>query len=243
MFLPARAGELVRTMMISGSSNLRKSFVLTTALAERMADAIALVLISAGVLVMLPSKPAWLAGAAKVFGVIGSCGVMAIVLIPKLERFWKHLMELLRLPASLQARIAGLLDGVCLGLRSFHDAGRVMAFVALTMIIWCMDAVSTVVGGAALGLTIDIGVAFLLIAGLGLGSAIPSTPGYVGVYQFIAVTILVPFGLSRTDAIAYILFSQATVYAVMTFWGVLAFTQLRRGDRNRALAAADTVRG
>src|SRR2546425_6485594 len=43
-FLPARAGELVRTFAISSRSHLTRTYVLTTALAERMLDAIALVL-------------------------------------------------------------------------------------------------------------------------------------------------------------------------------------------------------
>src|SRR5579864_7433493 len=41
-FLPARAGEIVRTLMISSRSGLSKTYVLTTALSERVADAIAL---------------------------------------------------------------------------------------------------------------------------------------------------------------------------------------------------------
>jgi len=56
---------------------------------------------------------------------------------------------------------------------------------------------------------LPVPVAFLLIAALGLGSALPSTPGYIGIYQFVAVTVLVPFGFSRSDAIAYILVAQA----------------------------------
>src|SRR5450755_141071 len=48
--LPARAGEVVRTLMISRRSGMSKAFVLTTALSERVVDAIALVTISAVVL-------------------------------------------------------------------------------------------------------------------------------------------------------------------------------------------------
>src|SRR3984957_660433 len=77
-FLPARAGELVRTLMISSRSGLSKTYVLTTALSERVADAIALVVISALVLLTLPAPPGWLAHASKPFGVLGLCGVLAI---------------------------------------------------------------------------------------------------------------------------------------------------------------------
>src|SRR5258706_4858882 len=66
-FLPARAGELVRAFMISASTGLNKAYVLATAFSERVADAIALVVISALVLLTLPAQPGWLATAAKPF--------------------------------------------------------------------------------------------------------------------------------------------------------------------------------
>ena len=59
-FLPARAGELVRTFIISSRSSLSKTYVLTTALSERMMDAIALVLWSSVILLGVRPKPAWL---------------------------------------------------------------------------------------------------------------------------------------------------------------------------------------
>jgi uncharacterized membrane protein YbhN (UPF0104 family) len=100
------------------------------------------------------------------------------------------------------------------------------------VVIWTLDAVGTVIVGAALGFRIPIAVAFLLIAGLGLGSALPSTPGYVGIYQFVAVTVLTPFGFSRTDAIAYILVAQALIYVVIGFWGSLGLWHYRRARRS-----------
>ena len=91
-------------------------------------------------------------------------------------------------------------------MRAFHDARRLSGFLGLTVAIWSLDAVGD--GDRRRrrsACRCRCPVAFLLIAGLGLGSALPSTPGYVGIYQFVAVTVLTPFGFSRTDAIAYIL--------------------------------------
>jgi uncharacterized protein (TIRG00374 family) len=230
-FLPARAGELVRSVMVSSRSALSKTFVLTTALGERMADAVALVVISASVLAVLPEKPAWLVQAMRVFALAGAVGLIGIIAVPKLERFWTYFLRRAPVPEKLRERLLALLTQVLLGVRSFHDTGRVAGFLTLTMIIWLIDAVFTVVGGQALGLGIDLRMAFLLVAGLGLGSALPSTPGYVGIYQFVAVTVLVPFGLTRTDAIAYILFAQALMYVVVTFWGMFGLMHFRKGGQ------------
>ncbi|MBV8866502.1 MAG: hypothetical protein JO210_14000, partial [Acidobacteriaceae bacterium] len=45
------------------------------------------------------------------------------------------------------------------------------------------------------------------------------------IYQFVAVSVLTPFGFSKTDAIAYILLAQAVQYALITFWGALGMAR------------------
>jgi len=47
------------------------------------------------------------------------------------------------------------------------------------------------------GVHISFRIALLVLTALGLSSALPSTPGYVGIFQFVAVTVLAPFGIDR----------------------------------------------
>ncbi len=227
-FLPARAGELVRTFMISSRCGLNSAYVLATALSERVADAIALVVISSLVLLMLPAQPGWLASAARPFAILGLAGVLMIALLPRMESIARRLLQSLPLPEGFRLKLILAMEHGLRGIRAFHDGKRLTGFLALTIVIWCMDAAGTVIGGSALGLAIPLPVAFLLIAGLGLGSALPSTPGYVGIWQFVAVSVLTPFGFSRTDAIAYILVAQALQYAVIGVCGALGFLHYRR---------------
>ncbi len=227
-FLPARAGEIARTLMISSRSGLSRTYVLTTALMERMADAVALVVITALVLLTLPTQPAWLGKATKPFALLGICGVLAIVILPRLERFGNAILERVPVSEAIRTKLMKLLEHILSGIRAFHDTRRALGFLVLTIVIWCLDATATVVGARSLSLQIPWPVAFLLIAGLGLGSALPSTPGYVGIYQFVAVSVLTPFGFSRTNAIAYILLAQALSYALIGFWGTMGFWRYRR---------------
>ena len=228
-FLPARAGELVRTFMIGSRCGLNRAYVLATALSERVADAIALVGISSVALLTLPEQPGWLASAARPFAALGLAGVVAIGLLPRMEPVGRRLIHrLLPAPEALRLKLVLLMEDGLRGIRAFHDGKRLAGFLGLTGVIWCLDAASTVLGASALGLAIPVPVAFLLIAGLGLGSALPSTPGYVGIWQFVAVSVLTPFGFSRTDAIAYILVAQAVQYVVIGLFGAGAFVSYRR---------------
>ena len=226
-FLPARAGEVVRTMMVSSSTGLGRMFVLTTALTERLADAITLVLISSVVLLTLPVKPGWFDRAARPFAIIGFAGALAILVIPKLEKLWHGILLRLPIPHGLRDKLVKVLEQIHIGLRTFHDWKRLSGFLSITMVVWMLDALSTLIGMHALGLATSLPVALLLITGLGLGSALPSTPGYVGIYQFVAVSVLTPFGFSRTNAIAYILLAQALQYVLITFWGLIAIMRSR----------------
>jgi len=227
-FLPFRAGEVVRSLMISARTGMSKSFVLTTALSERIFDAITLVGVAAILLLTLPQKPGWFSNAATPFSVIGLGGVLAIILLPKLEPLWAAILRRMPIPVGITDKLIGIMEKVLAGIRALHDAKRLFIFLAFTLVIWSCDSVTAVVGMWALGMSISLPVAFLLITGLAMGSALPSTPGYVGIYQFVAVSVLVPFGFSRTDAIAYILLFQALQFANYAFWGMLALTRNKR---------------
>jgi hypothetical protein len=75
----------------------------------------------------------------------------------------------------------------------------------------------------------------LLLIALGLSSAVPSAPGYVGVYQFVAVTVLALFGYSQSQALAYNIVTQVSGMFLILLWGLAGLWQL--GMRARDIQA------
>jgi uncharacterized protein (TIRG00374 family) len=131
------------------------------------------------------------------------------------------------MPAGLRERLLVWTAQILAGLRVFHDGGRLMRFGAMTVVIWSVDTAALMVAGAAFGLNFTVTVASLLLCGLGLGSAVAPTPGYVGTYQTVTVTILGPFGISRDAALAFALVSQAMAYVVVVTLGLPAVLRYR----------------
>ena len=217
-FLPARGGELVRSYIVRERSTLGGSYVLATALTERVADAVSLVLIGAVALILAPQAGIWMKAARGSFAVIGCVGIIGLACLPGLERTALKLLK--RFP-----RLQNMVRQMLLGVRSLHSWRTVLPFAAYTAAIWAIDAVATATLAHALSIPMPVSVAMLLIIGLSLSSALPSTPGYVGVYQFVAVTVLKPFGISPSAAIAFILVTQAASYLVTTTLGMLAMTR------------------
>jgi uncharacterized membrane protein YbhN (UPF0104 family) len=144
-----------------------------------------------------------------------------------MEHIWARLLVYLPLPQALRDKFSTAIAQVLVGLRAFHDAGRLAGFAGFTVVIWFGDAAGTMILVRSLGLSISLSVAFLLMTGFGLSSALPATPGYVGIYQFVAVSVLTPFGFSKADAIAYSFLVQAMQYVFIGFYGLLAFSRQR----------------
>jgi uncharacterized protein (TIRG00374 family) len=230
-FLPARAGELMRSAGLGHKAGLSKSWVFATALTERLLDVVALVVYSLAAVLSLGSSSAWLVRAWRLVGALGLVGVALLLAAPALAGPFGRLIARLPVSPSWRERLQGVLTQFLSGLTAFRNPGRGLGFAALTTAVWLTDAVGTVVGARAFGLELALPHAVMLLAGLGLSSAVPLTPGYVGVYQFVAVAVLVPFGFSRSGALAYVTTAQALGYVIVTVWGLLGLWRLAVGSR------------
>ena len=227
-YLPARAGELIRSAFLGREKGLGVSFVLATALAERALDLIALVIIGSLAMLGQTQIPAEVRNAVRVTALLGAMGLVIILLMPSQEKLILKVLNILPMPNKLRIVLHEQISRFLVGMRSLQNMRRMISFAALTVVIWLVDALANVIGVHIINQSLSLGQALILLSALGLSSAIPSTPGYVGVYQFAAVTVLMPFGFSRAEALAYILISQILNYLVITFWGLIGLWQINK---------------
>jgi uncharacterized protein (TIRG00374 family) len=226
--LPARAGELLRTQMVSARSFLSRSYVFATALTCLAMDVIVVVVLSAAVIVMLPNTPEWLKKSSGTMAIFGLVGMAVLVILPHCEPLVTKILGMVPGPQKLRVRLIGIGEQFLLGLRAFHHVSRFGIFAGISFGVWLMDALGAMLIARSLHLPLAFPVALLLLAGLALASSAPSTPGYVGVYQIVAVGILPAFGMSKSDAIAFILVLQAVSYVVYLSLGLTGLWQLKR---------------
>ena len=227
-YLPARAGELARSAFLGRTSGLGTSFILATALTERLLDVIALVLIGSTASLLQATMSPAVVSALRLLALAGFLGLVVVIVAPSNEGLILRIAGWIPLPDRFSRRLNEQISRFLLGMRSLQNGRRLFAFIGLTFVIWLVDALANVVGVRIISQTLTLAQALILLAALGLSSAIPSTPGYVGVYQFVAVTVLVPFGFSRADALAYIVIRQVLNYIVVTLWGRLGLWQAGR---------------
>jgi uncharacterized protein (TIRG00374 family) len=221
--LPARAGELIRAAYVSKENKLSISYSLATGLVERFMDMIALIILGSISLAVAGIVSPPLLETLKVMSAVAIAGMIGLLAVP----YWggklnQILGALPMLSNSAKVKLGGFLEQFLRGIRALQHSARAATFVLLTSLIWLADGIGVIILAYTLHLRFTITQAFVLLAGLGLSSAIPSTPGYIGVYQFVAVILLQPFGISNTSAIAFIIFFQIASILIVAFWGGLA---------------------
>ncbi len=227
--LPARAGELVRAAYLGRRNKVSVSFALAVGLVERLMDLVTLIVLGSIALSSAGIVSPLFQNALNGVSIFGLIGLSAIFILPRFDGVVKRLiLSLPMLKETHKLKLDNFLQQFIGGLRSLHSFSRAAQFITLTGLIWLMDALGTVFLAFILKIPLLIQQAFVLLSALGLSSAIPSTPGYVGVYQFVAVTALAPFGISSADALAFILISQILGYLLIGFWGLLSVWQFNK---------------
>jgi hypothetical protein len=221
--LPARAGELIRAVYVGKENDIPISFALATGLVERFMDLIALVIIGSIALASVGIISGQLEVALKVMTIIAIVGLVALLLIPRLGYKVIHSIPFPhRIKPSAREKFEEFLKQFLQGIEALQHPVRAGIFILFTCLIWLMDGVGTVILARSMSQNLTLIESLLLLAGLGLSSAIPSTPGYVGIYQFAAVVILQPLGITNANALAIIIFLQAMGMLVIVTWGGLA---------------------
>jgi uncharacterized protein (TIRG00374 family) len=218
--LPARAGEIIRAAYIARKQNIPIVFVLATGITERLMDLAALVVISASTLFFFEAFPGSVRSVLQGFAVVAIIGVVLIFLLPVFQDLMSQTINSLPfLNASIKTVLSDVVNQAVQGVQAIASIERGLAFLFLTGLIWLTDGIGMAVLADSLHESLSLAQSLLFIAALGISSAIPSTPGYIGVYQFIAITVLVPFGFERESALALILISQALNLLVVACWG------------------------
>jgi len=225
--LPARAGELIRVVLIGKSSAVSASYALATVVTERVSDAGILILLSLVALQTVKNIPEWLTAASRITALLVVVGVVVFLVIFHYEARIMQLLDRLPLAGHVRARLGLRIQQFLQGARALQNLERMLGYAVLTALIWLLDILFAIFIADSFQLHLALPEAILLLTALGLSSAVPSTPGYVGVFQFVAVTVLVPFGFMKSEALVYILTYQLVTYIVTIILGLLGLLQIQ----------------
>ena len=218
--LPARAGDAIRVVLAAPRAETSKRTVAGTLLAERLLDIVVLVVLFVVV----------------GYGLLGEVGgdsveliaVVAIVGVAALAVGWRIVTRNERLHGAL-APIAS----ATLGLRRAHHGVRLLA---MTLLIWAIEAAVWMCTGAAVGFHMDPIEGMYLVALASVFSLIPSGPAYAGTQDAAAILGIKALGGTGAQAVAYIVMLRFIIVVPITLVG-LVLLAARYGGLGRLRAA------
>jgi uncharacterized membrane protein YbhN (UPF0104 family) len=205
---------------------LSLGYIFATALTERVLDVLILVIIAIFSAPSLTNLPDWMKQSLPIMGILGGMAVVILVAAPRFEHFFIGIIQRMPVPKKWKQVLENFTCRFLLGGKAFLHPARAGGFLSFSAIIWLLDGLIAIIVGRSLDLTFTLAQVMLFLVGLGLSSAIPSTPGYLGVYQFVAVTILPLYGVSKSQALSYMLILQATSVIVVVVAGLIGTWQL-----------------
>lgn len=233
---PARAGEMLRSVLLKSKDQVDISGSLATIVVERLFDAIVilgLVLLNLRQLTAMPAAADWVRSIQK-GALIGSAVFLlllliflAMVLFPlqtqKVSAWVINRLVPSRLRASLNGIVARFITGLS-SLRSLLDTLKVLL---LSIAIWTCETGLYWGIMRALGLNLSFMTLMLLNGVVNLVLLVPAAPGGLGTFDAACKAMMLLFGIGSELALGYTLLLRAALWVPITLLGALFF--LREG--------------
>lgn len=197
--MPLRLGELGRALIISREREYGMAKVLGTIMIERLLDT--LISFSA-LLISLPLViiPDWAENLTWVVGI--SILVILIVSFILLYRRAFVLSIVERFSRIGQNRLTGMTEEFIDGLETLIQPLRILRAGIWSLLAWISYWVELWFLITILGAPVQLGVLLFVPSVVAFGSALPPSPGAIGVFEITAVAGLLVFGYEREIAVS-----------------------------------------
>ncbi len=251
--LPFRLGDVARAYLIGDTEPVSRTAAFSTVVVERVLDALCAVAGFFLVLPFAP-LPTWMIRSGLIVGAVALVAVALFVVLARrrewtlrlldrlllalhwpdgdtMARFWRRLAArtrvrfLSRLPWADRSRLAGMAGSLIDGLSGVTTLRLGPPLILWSALIW------GVISAFYWLVLLAFDPAQPFVAGLAvssvtaLGMTIPSSPGYVGVFEATTLLTLALFSMQTHAAASYALVAHAIVYATFTLVGLISMRQ------------------
>jgi hypothetical protein len=227
--LPLRAGELIRAYVNGKKENISKSSSLATIVIERVFDGLALVVLLLVAFLFLGSGsysqhylPQWLKKMIYVAWVLflGTLILLYIMMRSKelTGRVIKKLFGFLKEPVL--KKILNLTSSFIEGLNILRQRRKILTVSSFSILVWTFEGTTFYLGAKALNLSITYPQAYLTMVVIALGVMIPSSPAFVGVYEYFCITALALFAIDKSLALSYAVLLHFLQFSLIVGFGL-----------------------
>jgi uncharacterized protein (TIRG00374 family) len=231
--LPARLGEIVRAKSLG---NLSKTIIktggtktLSSILLERVFDGLILLFFFVVLALILPF-PTWTQRAAWIAGLIFiglMCFIVSVLIYREvIRKFLRRLM--FWASEDTKIRALNMFNWFTEGLAIIKNRQNMIPFFLASTLIWLAEGLIIYIFIKSLNIDAPFFAGYFVMVLIGFGIAIPSAPGYVGVYQFVCIEALSIWGISESISLSFAVVMQAATFIPMNLiaLGILSFSHM-----------------
>ena len=230
---PARAGEVVRAVVLKRKEGVPISASLATIIVERVFDGIvmlAFVFVNLAELTRLTDVSIAILGInlgireIAIWGSVAFFGALAIFLVAAMfptptDRLITWLVERLA-PVRLRDRILGISRRFMDGLESLRSPFDVLMVFLTSVLIWLLETVKYWFVMHAFSFTVSFFALMLMNGVVNLATTIPSAPGYLGTFDLPGIAVLQAYNIPRETAASYTFVLHFALWFPVTVLGL-----------------------
>jgi uncharacterized protein (TIRG00374 family) len=228
-----KIGEVTEgTKSKEGGEEMSVTLALSTIVVEKILDILILLLFLA-LLLPFVALPTWVQRSSLILG-LAFLALFAVIMTfaYQRERMLRFIGSVLQLVpyfhkrgshAAISHRPSAITSQLVTALSGFAVLRQTQLHITLwgwSLAIWGVSALFVYSVMLAFHIAAPFTAAVLLLCVTNLGMTVPSSPGYIGVYHYLVVTVLLLFGVGRELALSYAFVLHLLAFLPVSLLGV-----------------------
>ena len=229
---PARAGEVLRAVVLKRDEGVAISASLATIIVERVFDGVVMlsfVFLNLSELTGLTSHSGFV-GSIQTVALLGTfvfLGALAVFLVAAMfpERAMVIATRIARrfLPVRFQEKVLDITNKFLSGLGALRSPRDALMVFLTSVVIWLLETLKYWFLMHAFPFHVSFFALMLMNGIVNLATTIPSAPGYVGTFDAPGIAVLAAYNVPLVIATAYTLVLHAALWLPITLLGAYYF--------------------
>jgi uncharacterized protein (TIRG00374 family) len=233
---PARAGEVLRAIVLKKFEDVAISASLATIVVERVFDGVVMlgfVFLNLPELARLTASSGFIGNiqTLSIWGAGAFLGVLGLFLLASMypERTIRFVIWISRyvIPARFRERVIALAESFLGGLAALRSPKDVLMIFLTSVVIWLLETGKYWFVMHAFPFEVSFFTLMLMNGIVNLATTIPSAPGYVGTFDAPGIAVLQAYGIDKAIAAGYTLVLHVALWVPITVLG--AYYMARAG--------------
>ncbi|MDR1522355.1 MAG: flippase-like domain-containing protein [Endomicrobium sp.] len=205
--VPLRLGEFIRAKITGQYLKISGSAALATIIIERLFDILMFILFFFLIFLFMPFPDI----VEKSFYVLFAIGIFCFIVLYIIIIYEDNVIKLLSkiaIPDKIKSFILKFFNKFASGLSILKRPTILLRVLISSIIVWLTESLTLVIIAHACGIKLSILGAIFTVIIIGVGSIVPTMPGYFGTYELMGVLSLSSLGIDKDLAFTCIAISH-----------------------------------